>query len=201
MTLGTNHFGSLFIRHNDRLTRYLQRLSGCRPVAEDVAQQAWIKLLDAAARGTTLPTDEAEFRALLFTAARNTFIDSYQRRHFEARTVRLEPAALERVHRGDAVAPPCEQELERAELGRLVQQAIAALPPAQRHAVVMWQAGLPVAAMADRANVPRDTVLSRKKYAFAKLRASLRGFAPCALTQGSGEFDAGRPEELHAVEA
>src|SRR5215470_15211459 len=108
MSSPTDHFSSLFTQHNDRLLRYLQRLSGSRPVAEDVAQQAWTKLLDVAARGTALPVDEAEFRALLFTTARNTFIDSYQRQHFEVRTVRLDPGALERAHRSEAVTPPCE---------------------------------------------------------------------------------------------
>jgi RNA polymerase sigma factor (sigma-70 family) len=201
MTSPTNHFGSLFMHHNERLMRYLQRLSGSRPVAEDVAQQAWIKLLDVSARGVALPVDEMEFRALLFTTARNTFIDSYRRQHFEVRTVRLDPTALERAHRSETVTQPCEHELERAELAKLVRNAVEALPPMQRNAIVMWQEGVPVAAMAQRANVPRDTVLSRKKYAFTKLRATLRALAPAVAPRGSGEGHARRTDELRAVEA
>jgi DNA-directed RNA polymerase specialized sigma24 family protein len=47
------------------------------------------------------------------------------------------------------------------------------LPGPQREAVLLWQQGHDIQTMARCARVPRDTLLSRKKYAFAHLREYL----------------------------
>ena len=50
--------------------------------------------------------------------------------------------------------------------------------PKQREVVAMWCAGASIEGMARHAAAPRDTVLSRKKYAFARLRVTLAPIAP-----------------------
>jgi RNA polymerase sigma factor (sigma-70 family) len=168
-----------YLRSNAHLTRYLRRLARDDTVAEDVAHQTWARLLDARNRGATLPEADGEFRALLFTMARNTFIDNYRRAHFETRTVRLKPEDL--VRAGGA-APEHEQPaaaVASRDLGALLHEAIAALPPAQRRVIRLWQQGVALSDMTRRLAAPRETILSRKKYAFAKLRAHFiaAGFA------------------------
>ena len=161
----------LWRRHNADLLRYARRLTRNPAVAEDVAQQAWIKILDARHGGTPWPSQDVELRALLFTVARNVFIDGYRRAHFEIHTLRLEPRQLDQAAGADE-RPDCppEAEAHREGVARVLRRGLAALPHAQREAVLLWQLGFDIQTMARRARVPRDTFLSRKKYAFARLR-------------------------------
>jgi len=170
-----------FREHNPSLLRYLQRLTQNAEIAGDVAQQSWLRLLAAGARGSPVPDHPAELRALLFTVARRVFIDAYRRRHFERHTLRLQPGELESLLPADAQAPPPEHEAERMLLRRAVSSALRELPAAQRQAVALWQAGHDIRSMARLAGAPRETVLSRKKYAFGKLRARLAPLAAGAL--------------------
>jgi len=47
------------------------------------------------------------------------------------------------------------------------------LPVEQRQVVALWADGMRIGAIATLTAAPRDTVLSRKKYALAKLRVML----------------------------
>ncbi|HEY1284033.1 MAG TPA: sigma-70 family RNA polymerase sigma factor [Steroidobacteraceae bacterium] len=169
------NFAQLFAQLNGDLTRYLKRLSRSSTIAEDIAQQAWLRMLDANARGVALPADKGEFRAVLFTAARNVYIDSYKRAHFEAHTTKLPHADLDRAIAGVSADPGPEPALAAAGAAELLGHAVERLPEQQRETIRMWSQGLDVETMARRSNAPRDTVLSRKKYAFAKLRVWLEG--------------------------
>lgn len=164
----------LWRRHNADLLRYARRLTRNIAVAEDVAQQAWIKFLDAHQGGTPWPQQDIELRALLFTVVRNVFIDGYRRAHFETRTLRLEPRQLDQAAGADE-RPDCPPEAaaHREGVARVLRRGLTALPQVQREAVLLWQLGFDIPTMAHRARVPRDTLLSRKKYAFARLRKFL----------------------------
>jgi DNA-directed RNA polymerase specialized sigma24 family protein len=64
----------------------------------------------------------------------------------------------------------------RVDLERLagtLQRVIALLPVEQREVVVLWAQGHELTVIAQIAGVPWETVVSRKKYALAKLRAAL----------------------------
>jgi RNA polymerase sigma-70 factor (ECF subfamily) len=164
----------IYRRHNADLLRYARRLTRNRVAAEDVAQQAWIKLIGAHRSGTPWPGRDAELRALVFAVARNVFIDGYRRAHFESCTVRLDPHQLDHVagtdertgHVPDAAA-------HRDGVARVLERALSRLPRVQRDAVRLWQLGFDIHTMARRSGVPRDTFLSRKKYALARLRESV----------------------------
>ena len=164
----------LWRRHNADLLRYARRLTRNPAVAEDVAQQAWVKFLDAHRGGTPWPREDIELRALLFTVVRNVFIDGYRRAHFETHTLRLEPRQLDQAAGADE-RPDCPPEAaaHREGVARVLRRGLSALPRVQREAVLLWQLGLDIQTMARSARVPRDTLLSRKKYAFARLRVFL----------------------------
>ncbi len=164
-----------FRAHNEALLHHLRRLSRNDAVAQDVSQQSWLRLLSAHARGEPLP-DGRELRAYLFTVARHAFIDGYRRRHFERRTVRVSARDLEHLAEAEPAHGP-EEAAERHALEALVANALDDLPPAQQQAVRLWQAGHDLRTMCERAGAPRETVLSRKKYAFAKLRQRLESVA------------------------
>jgi RNA polymerase sigma-70 factor (ECF subfamily) len=164
-------------RNGAALLRFLFRLSRNRSIAEDVAQQTWLKVIDVARNGTFTVASGVAFRTWLCTLARNHFIDEYQRKFAAARSVPLPDdlcSALAEVHR---VAPdPAEPLDERQRTARL-RKALQRLPFEQRQVVALWADGMRIGAIAALTAAPRDTVLSRKKYALAKLRVLLRADA------------------------
>ena len=84
----------LFERNRGVLLRFLTRLSRNRTVAEDVAQQTWLKVIDVAHQGAFAATSGVAFRTWLCTLARNHFIDEYRRKFIASRSVPL-PVDLE----------------------------------------------------------------------------------------------------------
>jgi RNA polymerase sigma-70 factor (ECF subfamily) len=161
-------------RNGAALLRFLVRLSRNRAIAEDVAQQTWLKVMDVARHGTFAAASGVAFRTWLCTLARNHFIDEYQRKFAAARSVPL-PAdlctTLAEAHR--VVPDPAEPLDERQRTARL-RKALQRLPLEQRQVVALWADGMRIGAIAALTAAPRDTVLSRKKYALAKLRVLMR---------------------------
>jgi RNA polymerase sigma factor (sigma-70 family) len=154
----------LFERNRGALLRFLTRLSRNRAVAEDVAQQTWLKVIDVANQGAFAAASGVAFRTWLCTLAR---------KFAAARSVPLPPdlgATLAAVHR---VAPDPAEPLDERQRNARLYKALRRLPLEQRQVVAMWADGMRIGAIAALTAAPRDTVLSRKKYALAKLRAML----------------------------
>lgn len=161
-------------RNGNALLRFLTRLSRNPTVAEDVAQQTWLKVIDAARQGTFAAASGVAFRTWLCTLARNHFIDEYHRKFAAARSVPLPldlGATLAEVHR---VVPDPSEPLDEFQRGTRLTQALRRLPFEQRRVLALWADGMRIEAIAALTSAPRDTVLSRKKYALAKLRVLLR---------------------------
>ncbi|MCG3200064.1 MAG: ECF RNA polymerase sigma factor SigE [bacterium] len=166
-------FEELFRRHKDVLLRFLIRLSGDREVAEDASQQVWVKAIDVARQDRYTARAGVTFRTWLCTLARNHFIDEYRRKFDAARTVAL-PANLERVDAlARGVAPDPAELAEQGEQVRRVNEALLALPFEQREVMALWAADFDFDTMAALTGAPRETLMSRRKYAIAKLRAAL----------------------------
>jgi RNA polymerase sigma-70 factor (ECF subfamily) len=171
-------------RNGGALLRFLVRLSRNRTIAEDVAQQTWVKVMDVAHQGTFAAASGVAFRTWLCTLARNHFIDEYQRKFAAARTVPLPVdlgTVLAEVHR---VAPDPAEPLDARQRSVQLRQALLRLPFEQRQVLALWADGMRIGAIAALTAAPRDTVLSRKKYALAKLRVLMRAELPA--TAGSG---------------
>jgi RNA polymerase sigma-70 factor (ECF subfamily) len=166
-------FEVLFQRHKRGLLSFITRLSGDRVVAEDVSQQTWLKLIEATRQGSYAPRNGASFRTWLFTMARNRFVDDYVRRHEVARVSRESEIDLELREIADTDDKLPESHVSAAQLRQLFHDAVADLPFEQREVIAMWSSGMDVAEMMRVTGAPRDTVLSRKKYAIAKLRLAL----------------------------
>jgi RNA polymerase sigma-70 factor (ECF subfamily) len=175
-----HHLATLYARHHLPLLRFLQRLTRQRATAEDLAQQTWVKLMDAAVRRLYSP-GEATFRSYLYRLAHNAFVDECTRKHVHTRRQSLNDAEFdEAVTRcGEQHCP--EAALQGSQSRSRLRAALGELPDEQREVLRWWSAGDSIAAMAKSARAPRDTVLSRKKYALARLRRSLEGDAAFAF--------------------
>jgi RNA polymerase sigma factor (sigma-70 family) len=171
-------FERLFQRNRGALLRFMVRLSRNRTVAEDVAQQTWLKVIDVARQGTFAAASGVAFRTWLCTLARNHFIDEYQRKFAAARSVPLPGDFTELLPEAQWASPdPADPLYERQRKVRL-RDALLRLPIEQRRVIALWADGIGIEAIATMTSAPRDTVLSRKKYALAKLRVLLRAVAP-----------------------
>jgi RNA polymerase sigma factor (sigma-70 family) len=168
-----NALADLFERNRAALLRFLTRLSRNRTVAEDVAQQTWLKVIDVARQGAFAAPAGVAFRTWLCTLARNHFIDEYRRKFAVSRSVPLPVdlgATLAQTHE---VAPDPAEPLDERQRNARLHQALLRLPFEQRRVVALWADGVRIGAIAALTEAPRDTVLSRKKYALAKLRVLL----------------------------
>ncbi|MEM8983309.1 MAG: sigma-70 family RNA polymerase sigma factor [Pseudomonadota bacterium] len=160
-------FGELFSRHKDAFVAYLQHLSGSTAIAEDVSQHCWLKLIESVGEGRYRAVAGASFRSYLYTLGRNRYIDEYQRKHAEARRGTMPD--LDQVEHPDAAPGDAAEAGERK---ALLSTALATLPLEQRDVIALWSAGVSIEHMVEITAAPRDTVLSRKKYAMAKLRTA-----------------------------
>ena len=137
----------------NRLFGYAVCLCGERELARDLTQEAVVKALAA----RTVPTDEAAYRAWLFTILRNLFIDRARR---EGRAPDLSAPEL-------PAEPPAESwQIWRSDdhlLNALtVKLALAKLRPAHREIIALVDiVGFSYAEAAALLSLPLGTVMSR----------------------------------------
>jgi RNA polymerase sigma-70 factor (ECF subfamily) len=117
-------FEELVRRHQDTAVGVAYRYLGNRTLAEDIAQEAFLKILDAAERYK--PT--AKFTTYLYGVVWRLCVDTYRKKtslNWDTRTPRA----------GDSAAP--DERMQREETADRVRQALAQLPPRQRMALVL----------------------------------------------------------------
>jgi RNA polymerase sigma factor (sigma-70 family) len=164
-------FDVLYGRHRGGVYRYLLRQCRHRGIADELFQDVWMNLIRA--RASYAPT--AKFATWLYRLAHNRLID-----HYRANKHLTLVSADDETHQ-DAVATlpgargnEPQARAENRELGERLCAAVAALPPAQREALLLQQeGGLSLAEIAELTGVGAETVKSRLRYAFAKLREDL----------------------------
>ena len=173
-------FAVLFARYGDMLRRFLQGLARRPEVAEDLSQQLWLKLLEAARAGRFLPEDDTALRSYLFAAARNLFLDECVRKHGSSRTTTCDHSTLEALlgNRMSQDGAPQDAEYAKDESCVAIRRAVGDLPPLQQQVIRLWMAGTSIEAMVASTGACRDTVLSRKKYALRRLKAGLARLSP-----------------------
>jgi RNA polymerase sigma-70 factor (ECF subfamily) len=127
-------FESLVERHQFRIVGTVAKMLGGDSDAEDIAQQVFVRVWQSASRYHP----SAKFTTWLLTITRNLVFNEMRRRS-RAHLVPLDPDDPERAPRGhpDASARSASEEVAEAELQEAITRAIAALPEAQRMAVVL----------------------------------------------------------------
>jgi RNA polymerase sigma-70 factor (ECF subfamily) len=151
----------LIDRYADRVHAYLFRHSGNLEDADDLLQEAWVRVARSAK--TFDPT--RRFRSWLYGIATNLARDLFRRRT-------AKQAALRKL----AITPPRAAGSDRADAfveRRELRERIAELPEAMREVVLLrYYEGMSEAEMADALEVPSGTVKSRLNAALRKLRGA-----------------------------
>jgi RNA polymerase sigma-70 factor (ECF subfamily) len=171
-------FETLFARHRLHLLRYLRKLARSADVAEEVSQQTWLKVIEAARDAKYNPELRNTFGTWLFTLARNYYLDRHVRAHgVKKRVSNSSPEAnLDEI----TTCVDAAEGLHRDGLTRILQAAIDRLPFEQREVLLLWAHGHDLTAIAEICAAPWATIVSRKKYALAKLRTELMTFGIAA---------------------
>ena len=159
-------FEVLYKRHRGPLFRFLLGQLRDRPLAEELYQDVWQKVIGARAGWEP----DAAFSTWLYRIAHNRLND-----HWRAQRHRP-PAPVDAELRTAALADPDDPEslAEASEQQQRLQQALAELPEEQREAVLLrLQQELSLEEIGAITGVGRETVKSRLRYALDKLRARL----------------------------
>jgi len=161
-------FAPLVTRYGDDLVAYLARLTGSPERAEDLAQEAFLRLYRAAPRYR----ERGRLAALLYRIATN-LLRSEERRARRWRSLR--PALDVHVERdGRETEPGAPQRLHRAEMRRRLAAALARLPLALRAPLVLFEIeDWPQREIAQALGCREGTVKSRLHRARRRLREEL----------------------------
>lgn len=155
-------FDTLYARHRGRLYRFILRSIKDRATAEELFQEAWIRVIEARSRYAP----QARFTTWLYTIAHNLVVDHWRRKGLTLVQLDEEAAVA-------AADNPARQAEARESLARLLQ-ALEALPEAQREAFLLHEeAGLSVAEIAKVTGAGEEAAKSRLRYAMAKLKAAV----------------------------
>ena len=166
-------FDELYARHRGALFRFITRQCRVRERAEEIFQDVWMSLIQAAGRYRV----EAQFRTWLYTLAHNKLMD-YFRGNARAEAVLVEVkdenGEMEAL---DGVANRTQEPQVQAEArqqGSAILRLLAALPAPQREAFLLHEeSGLSVEEIAQTTGVSFEAAKSRLRYAVAKLRDGL----------------------------
>ena len=174
-------FDELYARHRGGLYRFITRQCRVRERAEEIFQDVWMSLIQAAERYRV----EAQFRTWLYTVAHNKLMD-YFRGNARSEAVLFEvkntdDESGERAATIEGVANRTEEPLVQAESrqqGAAILKVLEGLPAPQREAFLLYEeGGLSVDEIAQATGVSFEAAKSRLRYAVAKLREGLAEFA------------------------
>ena len=171
-------FDRLYARHRGGLYRYLLRHLGNAGIADELFQDVWMNAIRA--RTTYAPT--AKFATWIYTLAHHRLVDHWRSRG-NVRVDSLDDDSDEAIGAlVDAVAGSRTDEPETRVESRAmrvrIDAALADLPPTQRDAFLLHiESGMSLADIAALTGAGEETVKSRVRYAYAKLRAALGDLA------------------------
>jgi RNA polymerase sigma-70 factor (ECF subfamily) len=155
-------FETLYKRHRGALYRFVLRAVKQRAAAEELFQDAWMRVIEARSRYAP----QARFTTWLYTIAHNLLVDHWRRRGL----------TLVELNEELGVASPdnpAKQAEAREALGRFLH-TLEALPAAQREAFLLHEeAGLSVAEIAKVTGTGEEAAKSRLRYAMAKLKSAV----------------------------
>jgi RNA polymerase sigma factor (sigma-70 family) len=156
-------FETLYARHRGSLYRFMLRAVKERPLAEELYQEVWMRVIEARGRYSV----QAKFTTWLYTIAHHRLAD-----HWRKRGLRLVEGVA-----ADAAAPRAYEPEPRAEGKQDLQRlaaALAALPELQRETFLLHEeAGMTLAEIAAATGATPEAAKSRLRYALAKLREAL----------------------------
>jgi RNA polymerase sigma-70 factor (ECF subfamily) len=155
-------FELLYRRHKDGLFAFLFRHYPRAAIVEELAQDTWMAVIDAARRYQAT----ARFRTWLYQIAHNKLVDHWRRqdnRHSPLDTA-TEPASAEAA-----------DNIEQQQNVEALMAALSSLPQEQKNALLLQEQGFSHADIAEITGVGMETIKSRLRYARKQLRGNLGG--------------------------
>ena len=163
-------FDTLYDRWRGRLYRYIAHQAQSH--ADEIFQDVWMRIIGARSSYEV----SAKFSTWIFRIATNRLTDHF-RSQSRGPVAGWSSADEEREFLDTVPAPETERPLsmlERKELSRLILYAIDQLPDSQRQVFLLQEEGeLTLDEIARVTEAGRETVKTRLRYAYAKLRGSL----------------------------
>ena len=168
-----NSFNELYRRHKTPLYRFMVSSCSSDATATELFQDVWARVVN----GRHGYTSKAPFAAWLYRIARNRIVDSY--RSSKASPLHAHVQLDEDTHVTQLQTPLQPDEItELTKRGDALSDALATLPENQREVVLLRHiAGFSLQEIADLVDENSETVKSRLRYAFTKLRKQLRVLA------------------------
>jgi RNA polymerase sigma-70 factor (ECF subfamily) len=164
-------FEQIVVRYQRPVISLIARMTGDRSLAEDLAQETFVKAFrNLAAFDTT-----RRLSSWLFRIAHNTVIDAMRRSSPPPESIEAKPH--------EPAAPPGPDPVERRELGRALEAALGELRSDQRAAIVLrYEHGLAFNEIGAVLGIPEVTARSHVHRARKELARLLTasGWAPPA---------------------
>ena len=168
-------FEALYARHKGATYRYfLRHAGGDTATADELHQDLWLKVIGARGRYEA----QAKFSTWLYTLARHRLVDHWRSRHGVS-LASLEDAAIVTQAEESVAASrdvdddPLHASID-AETRRRLVAALADVPPLQRDAFLLHiEGGLSLDEIASLTATSGETVKSRLRYAYRRLRETL----------------------------
>lgn len=168
-------FESLYARHRAATYRYfLRHAGGNAATADELHQDLWLKVIGARERYAA----QAKFSTWLYTLARHRMVDHWRARHGISLESLEDEAVVTQAEESMAAArdgsdSPLHATIDAQARGRLFA-ALTNVPPLQRDAFLLHvEGGLSLEVIAGLTAASGETVKSRLRYAYRRLRAAL----------------------------
>ena len=175
----------LYERHRTPVFRFACRMLGSSPMAEDVTQECFLSVLR---RPEAFRAERASLRTYLCAIARHLALKQLRKRGEETTVDDSPDDAPAEAGASDPLNVVLQEEAAEA-----VRQAVAALPPLQREAVVLFEyQEMSLADIAATCAIDVGTVKSRLHRARERLRRTLAPWlagGPGAAAALAGERD------------
>lgn len=160
--------GQLVRAHQDSVYAYILRLSGRPDVAEDVVQEAFVRVF------THLDRFDPRFRfsTWIFTIARRLYVNACQKHRPVYDSDMVGRASND--HSGATVGGDAMEVEVRANAREALAEALNGLTDEQREALILFhQHGWPISLIAEHMGMPEGTIKSHLHRSRRKMRAAL----------------------------
>jgi len=168
-------FEALYARHKGATYRYfLRHAGGDTATADELHQDLWVRVIGARERYEA----QAKFSTWLYTLARHRLVDHWRSRHGVSLASLEDDAILMQAEESAAASrdvddDPLHASID-AETRRRLVAALADVPPLQRDAFLLHiEGGLSLDEIASLTATSGETVKSRLRYAYRRLRDTL----------------------------
>ena len=163
-------FDALLARYQNRLYRYLLRLTANPAVAEDLFQETWLKVITRINRYD----ERRPFEPWLFAVARNLAIDQLRKASPESLDEPSETGETRMARLGADEPGSLERLLERERRG-LLEKKLEGLPALYREALSLrFEEEMTFEEIAEVLQAPVSTVKSRVQRALSTLRKRMK---------------------------